>query len=174
MGIRDRLSSTRGGSTPTDGTTGAPTTPSATSEGAEAPTRTEEQAQTAKPRRADKPARVAKAPKGEKATRERADLAVWRTRASQLLWTAFVLLALVLAVAALLVAIDANEENGLVDFFLGAADAVDLGVFSRENGIREFGGDNAETKNALFNWGLGAVVYLLLGRLVERIVRPGR
>lgn len=127
-----------------------------------------------KPAKPAQPAKPAKAEKPATAPRERADLAVWRSRVSQLLWTAFVLLALVLAVAALLVAIDANEDNGLVDFVLRAADAVDLGVFSRENGVREFTGDNAETKNALFNWGLGAVVYLLLGRLVERLVRPGR
>ena len=52
------------------------------------------------------------------------------------------------------------------------ADGVDLGVFSRENGIREFDGSNAETKNALFNWGLGAVAYLVVGRLLERVIKP--
>ena len=41
---------------------------------------------------------------------------------------------------------------------LDGADAVDLGVFSRDDGIKEFTGSNAETKNALFNWGLGAIV----------------
>ncbi|MGB0191129.1 MAG: hypothetical protein ACPF9W_09205 [Nocardioides sp.] len=87
----------------------------------------------------------------------------WRTRVAQLLWT----------LGALLVAIDANEDNGLVSFVLSAADAVDLGVFSRDNGIREFTGESAETKNALVNWGLGAVVYLVLGRVLERVVRPG-
>ena len=75
-------------------------------------------------------------------------------------------------IGALLVAIDANEDNGLVSFVLSAADAVDLGVFSRENGIREFDGSNAETKNALFNWGLGAVAYLVVGRLLERVIKP--
>ena len=89
----------------------------------------------------------------------------WRTRVAQLLWTLCVLAALVLAVGALLVAIDANEDNGLVSLVLSAADAVDLGVFSRDNGIREFTGESAETKNAL--------VYLLVGRLLERVVRPG-
>ena len=96
----------------------------------------------------------------------------WRTRVAQLLWTLCVLAALVLAVGALLVAIDANEDNGLVSLVLSAADAVDLGVFSRENGIREFDGSNAETKNALFNWGLGAVAYLVVGRLLERVIKP--
>lgn len=191
MGIRDRFSSAREGGTsdvepaaepaveppvePVVGEPAAAAAPTAATAGAPAtagtPAKTPRPPKAAKPA---KPAKPAKAEKPAKAPRERADLTVWRTRVSQLLWTAFVLLALVLAVAALLVAIDANEDNGLVDFVLRAADVVDLGVFSRENGVREFTGDNAETKNALFNWGLGAVVYLLLGRLVERLVRPGR
>ena len=45
-----------------------------------------------------------------------------------------------------------------MQFVLDGADAVDLGVFSREDGIKQFTGSNAETKNALFNWGLGAIV----------------
>ena len=175
MGIRDRFTSARA-----DEASGAE--PAAEAGPTEATAAAAPATTAPEPAKAAKPPKPPKAPKppkvrlaeSEKAPRERADLALWRTRVSQLLWTAVVLLALVLAVAALLVAIDANEDNGLVDFVLRAADAVDLGVFSRENGVREFTGDNAETKNALFNWGLGAVVYLLLGRLVERNVRPGR
>ena len=33
----------------------------------------------------------------------------------------------------------------------------------------KFAGENAETKNALFNWGLGAVVWLVVGRILERL-----
>lgn len=103
------------------------------------------------------------------------DRSAWRARVAALLWTVCVLLALVLAVGALLVAVEAvNEDNALVRFVLDAADAVDLGVFSRDGGVLDFSGANAETKNALFNWGLGAVVYLVVGRLLERLVRPGR
>ncbi len=175
MGIRDRFSSARA-----DGSPGAePAAEAGASEATAAAAPVTTTPEPAKPGKPAKPPKTPKPPKakpaqGEKTPRDRTDLAIWRTRVSQLLWTAFVLLALVLAVAALLIAIDANEDNGLVDFVLRAADTVDLGVFSRENGVREFTGDNAETKNALFNWGLGAVVYLLLGRLVERLVRPGR
>ena len=95
-----------------------------------------------------------------------------RTRVAQLIWLVFVLCALFLAVGALLVALKANEGNPLVDFVLDSADAIDLGVFSRDNGIKEFAGDDAETKNALFNWGIGAVAYLVVGRIVDRVVRP--
>jgi len=95
-----------------------------------------------------------------------------RIRIAQLVWLLFVLCALVLAVGALLVALDANVDNPLVEFVLDGADAVDLGVFSRENGIKEFAGDNADTKNALFNWGIGAITYLVVGRIVDRVIRP--
>jgi hypothetical protein len=95
-----------------------------------------------------------------------------RTRIAQLVWLLFVVCALFLAVGALLVALDANVDNPLVAFVLDGADAVDLGVFSPENGIKQFSGDNADTKNALFNWGIGAIAYLVVGRIVDRVIRP--
>lgn len=95
-----------------------------------------------------------------------------RVRIAQVVWLAAALCALFLAVGALLIALDANRDNALVRFVLDVADAVDLGVFSRGNGIFTFEGADAATKNALANWGLGAVAYLVVGRIVERIVRP--
>ena len=80
--------------------------------------------------------------------------------------------ALLLAVGALLVALDANTQNALVRFVLDGADAVDLGIFSRQNGIKEFHGEDADVKNALLNWGLGAVAYLVVGRILDRLIRP--
>lgn len=111
---------------------------------------------------------------GTSGTPGRGTAGIARTRAvlAQVIWLLFVLAALFLAIGALLVALDANEDNGLVQFVLDAADAVDLGVFSVDNGIMKFTGDNAETKNALFNWGIGAVVWLVMGRILDRIVRP--
>ena len=95
-----------------------------------------------------------------------------RVRIAQVVWLVFVLAALFLAVGALCIALDANRSNDLVRFVLDVADAVDLGVFSRDNGIKEFVGENAETKNALFNWGLGAVAWLVVGRIVDKVIRP--
>ena len=91
---------------------------------------------------------------------------------AQVVWLLFLLAALFLAVGALLIALDANEKNELVKFVLDAADTVDLGVFSRDNGIMDFTGSNGDTKNALVNWGLGAVAWLVVGRILERIIRP--
>ena len=95
-----------------------------------------------------------------------------RVRVAQVVWLVFVLCALLLAVGALLIALDANQKNGLVDMVLDGAGAVDLGIFSRSNGIKEFRGDGADVKNALLNWGLGAVAYLVVGKVLDRLIRP--
>ena len=99
-------------------------------------------------------------------------VAAARLRVAQLIWLVCVVCALFLAVGALLVSLGANEDNPLVAFVVRGADAVDLGVFSRRNGIFEFEGENAQVRNALVNWGIGAVVYLVVGRVLDRIVRP--
>ena len=95
-----------------------------------------------------------------------------RTRVAHLVWLFCALCALVLAAGALMIALDANQKNELVDFVLRAADAVDMGVFSREDGIKQFRGPGAEVKNALVNWGLAAVAWLVIGRLLDRIIKP--
>ena len=95
-----------------------------------------------------------------------------RARLAQLVWLLAALAALVLAVGALLIALDANRSNSLVDFVLSAADYIDLDIFSRQDGIKQFKGDGAQVKNALFNWGLGAIAYLVVGRLLDRIIKP--
>ncbi|HYF74807.1 MAG TPA: hypothetical protein VD864_18410 [Nocardioides sp.] len=95
-----------------------------------------------------------------------------RVRVVQVVWLLAVLCALVLAVGALCIALDTNRDNALVALVLDAADVVDVEVFSRGNGIFKFEGGDAETKNALANWGLGAVAYLVVGRVLERLVRP--
>jgi hypothetical protein len=99
-------------------------------------------------------------------------IAALRSRLGQVIWLVCVVCALFLAIGALLIALDANQDNSLVSFILGGADAVDLGMFSREDGIKEFGQPNSDVKNALFNWGLGAVFWLVVGRILDRLVRP--
>lgn len=98
-------------------------------------------------------------------------VAVVRTRIAQLIWLVAVLCALLLATGALLVALDANTGNPLVEVVLDAADALGLGVFTRANGIFTFDGTEAATKSALANWGLGAIAYLIVGRILDRVVR---
>jgi hypothetical protein len=95
-----------------------------------------------------------------------------RTTAARVVWGIFLVFGLVLASAALLIALEANPDNGLVSFVLDFAKAIDLGVFDLLNPIREFEGKNAEIKEALLTYGLGAVTYLIVGRLLERLIQP--
>ncbi len=95
-----------------------------------------------------------------------------RTRVAQVVWLFFVVAALFLAIGALCIALDFNRQNPLVEFFLAGADFFDLGIFSRRDGIKSFGGSNADVKNALFNWGIGAIVWLIVGRIVVKIIQP--
>ena len=99
-------------------------------------------------------------------------IAAIRSRLGQLIWLVCVVCALFLAIGALLVALDANPSNSLVSFVKDGADFVDLGAFDRRDGIFKFDGSNADVKNALVNWGLGAIVWLVVGRILDRLVRP--
>ena len=95
-----------------------------------------------------------------------------RSRIASVVWLVAVVCALILAVAALLIALGANQDNAVVKFILDAADTLDLGVFSRTEGIFTFDGKDAATKNALVNWGIAAIAYLVVGKILDRIIRP--
>jgi hypothetical protein len=119
-----------------------------------------------------------KAADGEPAPRRRlggdrvkAGAASVRSRLASVVWLVAVVCALFLAVGALLVALDANRDNSVVTFVLDVADRLD-GPFNRDEGIFTFEGKEAETKGALVNWGIAAVVYLLIGKVLDRIIRP--
>ncbi len=96
-----------------------------------------------------------------------------RARAAQLIRLGCTLIAALLAVGVLLIALrhNINDTNPIVKFVTGFDDAVD-GPFSRSNGIVAFAGKDAATKEALVNWGIAAVVYLVIGRVLGRLVRP--
>jgi len=98
-----------------------------------------------------------------------------RARVAQAVWIVCVVAALFLAVGALCIALKANPQNALVKFILDTADKLDFGVFSRgKDGVAHFSGHShsAMTKNALVNWGLAAVVWLVGGRILERLIKP--
>jgi hypothetical protein len=87
-------------------------------------------------------------------------------------WILAVLAAVILAVGALMITLDFNQKNGLVDFFITTADNIDFGLFKEfKPGKGETAADVA-TKNALVNWGIAAVIYLVVGKVLERIIRP--
>lgn len=85
----------------------------------------------------------------------------------------FIVFAAILALGAFLVAVRDNvsADNPLVKFVWNFADAID-GPFSRDNGIFTFDGENAETKDAVVNWGIAAIVYLVISNVIQRLLRP--
>jgi hypothetical protein len=95
-----------------------------------------------------------------------------RTALGELVWFACLLAATALLLGAVLVVLEANTHNALVEAVLRAADWADVGVFSREAGVKQFTGDGALVKNAVVNWGLGTVAWLVVGRVSRRIVTP--
>jgi hypothetical protein len=98
-----------------------------------------------------------------------------RRRVAQVVWAVCVIAALFLAAGTLCIALKANPDNALVKFIIDTADRLDLGVFSRgKDGVAHFTGHThaAETKNALVDWGLAAVVWLVGGRILERVIAP--
>lgn len=133
---------------------------------------------------ADKPAGTAAAKPKEKTSPSRAErrrsagaavkgaTSTARSKLASLVWLVAVVCALFLAVGALLVALKANQDNAIVAFVLDAADTLDLGVFSREEGIFTFEKDRDGVQSALVNWGLAALAYLVVGKVVDRIIRP--
>jgi hypothetical protein len=123
----------------------------------------------------DDPDDVVRETKVDRAAQARKAVATVRSRMAQGVWLLCVLAALVLAVGALCIALKANQDNNLVKFVIDGADKLDFGVFSRgKDGVAHWKGntDAAHTKNALVNWGLAALVWLVGGKLVERVVRP--
>jgi hypothetical protein len=115
-----------------------------------------------------KDVRMAKAPAKEKGTGESLKSAVdgVRSRLASLVWLVAVVCALFLAVGALLIALKMNQQNGLVSFVVDGANKLDFGDF------KKFTGKNAATKGHLVNWGIAAVIYLVVGKVLDRLIRP--
>jgi len=89
-----------------------------------------------------------------------------RSRVASLVWLVAVVCALFLAVGALLVALKMNQDNPIISFVLDGAKKLDFGSF------KDFSGKNAHVKEALTNWGIAAVIYLVIGKVLDRIIRP--
>jgi hypothetical protein len=95
-----------------------------------------------------------------------------RSKVAGAVWLVAVVCALFLAVGALLIALQANPHNPVVEFILKGADVLD-GPFSLKNGIFTFpDSDDGQVKSALTNWGIAAVVYLVIGKILDRVIRP--
>ncbi len=89
-----------------------------------------------------------------------------RSRLATLVWLVAFVLALVLAVAALLVALRADRDDELVRLVLDTAGRVDLGT------VHVFSGPDALLRDHLVSWGAVAVEYLVVGKILDRVIRP--
>ena len=89
-----------------------------------------------------------------------------RSRVASVVWLVAAVCALFLAVGALTVALKMNQDNSIVGFVVDGARRLDLGEF------KEFTGKDAAVKGALTNWGIAAALYLLAGKVLDRVIRP--
>lgn len=105
--------------------------------------------------------------------RSASDIATVRTSAANVLKAVCTIIAVMTALAAVAVAArgNINADNVLVELVKGVAGTFD-GPFSRNNGVFNFSGDSAVTRNALVNWGIAAAAWLAIGRISSAVVRP--
>jgi hypothetical protein len=89
-----------------------------------------------------------------------------RTRLATVLWLVAGTAAVLLAVAALLRALDVDTQAEPARTVLDAADALSLDAVSR---IAPSGASDTE---ALLVWGAAALLWLGIGWLLDRLVRP--
>lgn len=96
-----------------------------------------------------------------------------RLQAARIVRIVFGAMAVLLALGAVIVVLRSNidENNSIVELITNAADAI-AGPFSRDDGVLSFTGEDAEARNALLNWGIAAIVYLLVGRLLANAIAP--
>ena len=105
--------------------------------------------------------------------RPNASQAAVRTQAARAVRIAFTVLAAILALGTILVVLRSNitEQNTIVRLITEVADAVS-GPFSLNDGIFVFTGEDATARNALTNWGIAAIVYLIIGRGLSSAIAP--
>lgn len=90
---------------------------------------------------------------------------VWvRNRVAAVVWLLAALGAAVLAIGALLVAFEANDQNVVYQWFTDAARTLAGPLDSL------FQLDDA-AEEVLVNWGIAAAAYLVVGRLVQGIIK---
>src|SRR5699024_7323196 len=85
------------------------------------------------------------------------------------------LLAMILALGALLVVFGKNVsgENPVVKAIWNVANAID-GPFGRDDGVFHFTGKDGPKLNALVNWGLAAVIYLIIGNVLRKFLTKNK
>ena len=65
------------------------------------------------------------------------------------------------------------SANPVVQLITDVADTI-AGPFGLQDGVFTFSGADATSKNALANWGVAALLYLILGRVLAGVIAPRR
>lgn len=96
-----------------------------------------------------------------------------RLKMAAIVKIAFTLLAILLALGAVLVALGqyVTPTNVLVRSLWHVDDVFD-GPFSRHGGVFTFTGHNARKLDAVVNWGLVAVIYMVIGNVLRGLLAP--
>ena len=110
---------------------------------------------------------------GDRKVRHNATQVAVQAQAARVVRVVFTVLAAILALGAILVVLrnNVNEQNAIVKLITDVADAIS-GPFSLNDGVFAFTGKNALAKNALANWGMAAIVYLVIGRVLSKAIAP--
>jgi hypothetical protein len=119
--------------------------------------------------------RSADEPLPDRRAQHERELAELRLNMAAIVKIVFTGLAVVLALGALLVAAGdrISASNSLVRFVWWLCRLID-GPFSRDQGVFVFDGANAEKLDAVVNWGCAAVLYMVIGNALQKILRPHR
>jgi len=111
------------------------------------------------------------APAAPEKSRRGFDLGSLRSKLASAVWLVAVLAALVLALSALCVALKMNPDNDIIKAIHDLADRLDFGVFKEFKGS-EVEESSAAIKFALVNNGIAAVIWLVVGKIVDKVIRP--
>jgi hypothetical protein len=99
-----------------------------------------------------------------------------RNRIASIVWIVAVACAVVLALSAVLIALQDNvKSNNVIVEWLTTMSNVVAGPFGETSGNSFRGGIfnlDSTPKEALANWGVAAVIYLVVGRIADRVIRP--
>lgn len=117
--------------------------------------------------------RAAEEPFPDRREQHAREIAQLRMTMAAIVKLVFTLVAVILSLAAVLVAVGryVSPDNALVRLVLDLAGVFD-GPFSKDGGVFAFTGKNAEKLDAVTNWGLAAIVYMLIGNVLRRLLRP--
>jgi hypothetical protein len=98
----------------------------------------------------------------------------WRRAVASVVWLLAVVAALVLAAGALVIALGLDPEDEVVSFLIEGADRLDvLGELVTFEGGRSAGSQqSALVRTVLVNWAFSALAYLVVGKVLDRLIRP--